>query len=396
MIDASIVLRSLVGQPLVTLQGRRNTVLRVASGEAVVATSRSPQGRPVPVAWLQPVLDRIGVGETVTLDTASVGHRSSFLTAVLEALPQVVVSGTPPSARLDPSVTVSDSVLRELERRLGMYAELLDRGGPNHVAPNILRNLRIYRGGSGVWADASRTRNVGGAPAVTVSVLHTGRRYPDELSDDALVYHYPSTARPSGRDASEVAATKAAATLRLPVFVVLHQLSLRTVRKGWVATWDDAERIFLIEFGATATSVDRGDEVDNRPFELFEDKQTTLREVRGRPNQQRFKVQVVQRYGGQCAICPVGAAELITAAHLVPHADGGTSDPRNGIPLCANHHTALDRGLIAIDPQSSSIVVAATYDEKALNVTYPDLTHLRAQPATEALQYRWDRRMEER
>ena len=208
----------------------------------------------------------------------------------------------------------------------------------------------------------------------------------------ALLYHYPQTARQAGRDDSEIRATKAAETLRLPVFVVLQEGTRRTTRKGWVATWDDDERLFLIEFGPSAPQVARGDAVDDEAFEPFEDQTKVIRKTRGRPNQQRFKLQVVQRYGGRCALCPIRALQLINAAHLIPDADGGTSDPRNGLPLCVNHHTALDRGLLALDPTTPQVVIADGHDASSLNVTRGDLQHLAAQPAAQALQYRWDQR----
>jgi hypothetical protein len=233
---------------------------------------------------------------------------------------------------------------------------------------------------------------VGGASSVTVGVLHTGRHYPDDLSDTALLYHYPETDRTSGRDESEIAATRAAGSLRLPVFVVLQDGTLRTVRKAWVATWDDDQKRFLLEFGAALARVERGDAVDEEPFELFEQRETVIRRTRGRPNQQRFKIQVIQRYGSQCTFCRISAWELVTAAHLVPNADGGTSDPRNGLPLCGTHHTAFDRGLIAVDPATKQLVLASSYDPQSLGVVHPDLLHLRAQPAVEALDYRWERR----
>src|SRR5262249_52488857 len=53
------------------------------------------------------------------------------------------------------------------------------------------------------------------------SILHTGRHYPDDLSDDGVIYHYPTTKRPAGRDAAEVQATKNAAALSLPIFAIL-------------------------------------------------------------------------------------------------------------------------------------------------------------------------------
>lgn len=304
VINAEVLLRSVVGEPLATVTGKPNTVLAVADGEALVATGRSPQGRPIPITWLQDVLDRLAGGETITAEATAGEYRSAFLRAVLATLPQVeFVEAIPPAVRVDPTANTASDVRAEFEHRLGMWVALLDEQGPERVAPSVLRLLGIYGGASGIWADAARTRGIGGADSIAVGLLHTGRHYPDDLSDDALLYHYPVTDRPPGRDAAEVRAMKAAGDLRLPVFVVLQEGALRTVRKGWVATWDDDEQVALIEFGAAAVRVPSGDTVDAEPFELFEDQRRVIRRTRGRANQQRFKVQVIQRYGGASAFC---------------------------------------------------------------------------------------------
>jgi hypothetical protein len=209
-------------------------------------------------------------------------------------------------------------------------------------------------------------------------VLHTGRHYDDDLSDEALLYHYPLTGRPGGRDAADVAATKAAARLALPVFVILQTGSTRTVRKAWISAWDDEERLFLVEF-APAPVPRESPPTDDQPFVMFEEHDEVMRLVRGRPNQQRFKLQVLHRYGGQCALREVTAPELVQAAHLVPDSDRGSSDPRNGLPLCSNHRLALDRGLVAIDPPTRNIVVLGGHTARALGVLRSSLDHLPAQ-----------------
>jgi hypothetical protein len=397
MIDAEIVLRSLIGEPLVTVRrGRPNTIVEVSGDSAVVVTSRSPTGQRVPVAWLQDVLDRLGRGETLSLDpnsgSNSIGYRSSFLGAVLLTLPMIDVSdGSPPIAKLTPNYEAAPDVTAELELRLRMYADLVAGGGPERVAPGLLRSLGIYGGASGIWSDVARTRGIAGADAVTVGVLHTGRHYPDDLADSAALYHYPETRRPPGRDRSEIEATKAAGTLRLPVFVVLEEGSRRSVRKGWVATWDDEAQLFLIEFGVLPARVVRGDAVDSEPFELFESRQEMFRQTRGRPSQQRFKMQVLQRYGARCAFCDSAVREWLHAAHLAGDAESGSNDPRNGLPLCSNHHAAFDRGLVSVDPKDGRIYVRG-YAVSELNVVRSDLAHLPAAPAVEALTYRWNLR----
>lgn len=66
---------------------------------------------------------------------------------------------------------------------------------------------------------------------------------------DSILYHYPRTQR-LGRDASEIEATKNAATMHLPVFVITpgSRETLRTVVRGEVAGWDDDLEVFRVRF----------------------------------------------------------------------------------------------------------------------------------------------------
>ena len=58
-LDARSHLASLIGKTIQTLNGAPNTVLRLEGDEVIVATTRSPQGQPVPIAWVQAALDRL-------------------------------------------------------------------------------------------------------------------------------------------------------------------------------------------------------------------------------------------------------------------------------------------------------------------------------------------------
>jgi hypothetical protein len=141
---------------------------------------------------------------------------------------------------------------------------------PDNVSPSSLRDLAIYGGAQGIWVDKATTGPVAAnGSGVTVSLLHTGRHYPDDVSEDGLIYHYPSTSRPPTRDGAEVEATKNAARLALPIFVILPGQTDRTrrVRLGWVEDWDDKAALFLVLFGdAAPTYVPPVDE--DAPFSL--------------------------------------------------------------------------------------------------------------------------------
>jgi hypothetical protein len=56
--DARALIESLAGQTIATVTSRPNTVVRVEGDNVVVVTNRSPEGKQVPIEWLQDGLDR--------------------------------------------------------------------------------------------------------------------------------------------------------------------------------------------------------------------------------------------------------------------------------------------------------------------------------------------------
>ena len=77
--DARPVLESLIGKTIQTLTGRPNKVLGMEGDKVGVATSRSPKGTLVPIAWVQDALDRLARDGKVKISVESVGYRSAFL-----------------------------------------------------------------------------------------------------------------------------------------------------------------------------------------------------------------------------------------------------------------------------------------------------------------------------
>jgi hypothetical protein len=186
----------------------------------------------------------------------------------------------------------------EAERalRLDRWAQLLSEGA-ELVAPSRLQELGVFRGGRGIWFDKERTGSI--VPeGIAVAVLHTGESYADELSDDGLIYHYPTT-ESRGRDDSEVAAMKAAMRPRVPTFTVTHSgpgHQKRAVRLSWVEDFDDAARCFTMSFGDEPSGAVQL-ELEDAPFFLTADAPTkqALRNVRQR--KQDFPLKVFRQYG---------------------------------------------------------------------------------------------------
>jgi putative restriction endonuclease len=63
----------------------------------------------------------------------------------------------------------------------------------------------------------------------------------------------------------------------------------------------------------------------------------------------QFRRKVLRAYENRCAMCGV-QLRLLDAAHVLPVGQpGSTDDTNNGVALCALHHRAYDRALVAFD-----------------------------------------------
>lgn len=288
------------------------------------------------------------------------------------------------------------SLEEERQFRLDIWGHLQSVATDGLVRPATLRGLGVYGGAQGIWVDLERTRSFH-EDGVAVSVLHTGAHYPDDISDSGILYHYPATKRGVRRDASEVAAMKAAAELRVPIFVISKPTRSHPKRKlqlGWVKGWDDPSAVFLIEFGESEPqSLDVEDRSDEEPFQLTGNRTRRVnRSVRVRPEQQRFKLRVLQRYGPRCPLSGVTVLEMLDAAHLVPDAADGAADPRNGLPLNAALHRAFDAGLFAINPETLRVETRqGSYTLEDLGIRFDSLAAMPRKPHSEAIRWRYER-----
>jgi hypothetical protein len=69
----------------------------------------------------------------------------------------------------------------------------------------------------------------------------------------------------------------------------------------------------------------------------------------------RFSGEVLAAYDRECAMCGLGLG-LVQGAHIYPASAPGSRDiVSNGMALCANHHLAFDRHLIAVHPGNLEI-----------------------------------------
>lgn len=70
---------------------------------------------------------------------------------------------------------------------------------------------------------------------------------------------------------------------------------------------------------------------------------------------------VTRLYDYRCAVCRIGVRDdggriLVDAAHILPHAQFGNDDPRNGLALCPNHHRGFDAGWFSVSDEYAILV----------------------------------------
>lgn len=74
-------------------------------------------------------------------------------------------------------------------------------------------------------------------------------------------------------------------------------------------------------------------------------------ETRRRLHQPIFRATVIRAYNTRCAVCALGHAQLLDAAHIIPDRDErGIAAVRNGLALCKIHHAALDSHILGVRP----------------------------------------------
>lgn len=118
-----------------------------------------------------------------------------------------------------------------------------------------------------------------------------------------------------------------------------------------------------------------------------------LREVRDRLGQSEFRDNLLNSYGGKCAISGCEVVEALEAAHIDPWSNSESQDASNGLLLRADLHTLFDRNLLGIEPETMTVHVAEVIRESeygqfnGVDLRKPDSDV--AIPCADALTRRW-------
>ena len=99
-----------------------------------------------------------------------------------------------------------------------------------------------------------------------------------------------------------------------------------------------------------------------------------------RRGQSSFRRRLLRVYDGVCAITGCDAADALEACHIRPYMGASSNDIRNGVLLRSDVHTLFDMGLIGIDPESSTVVVAPRLRDTSYEELHGRLARLPNEP----------------
>ena len=286
------------------------------------------------------------------------------------------------------------SIEDEMQRREAIFEQIQSESSDGLVPSSVVSELGIFRGERGVYRNKELTDSVieGG---LAVGLLHTGKSYADDLTENGVLYHFPST-KNLGTDAADIRSLHNAFTNKTPVFVISTEDTLKKVQRGWIEIFDaDLKQCYVTFNESPPTSViDTNDEI-NMPWEARTKRSVKIKASTSVDRDPRFRMLVRRRYENKCAITGIAVPEMLDAAHIIEVNDNGSDHPENGILLEKGLHAAFDANLWAINPTTFEIIardVGPSLLEMGIKID--KLAETVAKPNYEALNERWKRFLE--
>ena len=125
------------------------------------------------------------------------------------------------------------------------------------------------------------------------------------------------------------------------------------------------------------------------PMSVEDARERISRSITQRRGQERFRDDLIAAYNGRCAITGCSVLDVLEAAHIHPYRGPDTNKVANGLLLRSDIHTLFDCGLLAIDSDTMTVLVAPQLRDSEYGVLHGRSLCLPAslaqQPSTEAL-----------
>lgn len=96
------------------------------------------------------------------------------------------------------------------------------------------------------------------------------------------------------------------------------------------------------------------------PDDVHDGRKRQLRAIALRRGQRAFRSALIEAYEGRCPVTGCDCADALEAAHIFPYQGDQTNAVSNGLLLRADIHVLFDLGMISIDPDNLTVVLAET------------------------------------
>ena len=106
-------------------------------------------------------------------------------------------------------IDMDDPFMNEIRSRMSLWRHISNQHDTNNIPQSVIKENNLYKGQAGIYKQGGD---------LTLTVNHTGKSYPDEVSEDGILYHYPQTSR-KGKDEAEIEATKKCLKFNVPIFI---------------------------------------------------------------------------------------------------------------------------------------------------------------------------------
>lgn len=128
--------------------------------------------------------------------------------------------------------------------------------------------------------------------------------------------------------------------------------------------------------------------VRNTPLIFDSERHKVLTEIFARPQQAKFRQQVLKKYNSTCLITGEQLSQVLQACHIIPVKDKGIDDISNSLCLRADIHILFDLGHIRIKPKgylnfSEVITQSVSYSNLPNTIQIPDFV------SPKAIHWRW-------
>jgi putative restriction endonuclease len=155
-----------------------------------------------------------------------------------------------------------------------------------------------------------------------------------------------------------------------------------------------ADTVTDVVTGLAEDEQDDGSEAEAPPTDEYDARRRVTRQIVARRGQKKFRMALIQAYGGRCAVTGSAVEAVLEAAHLRPYMGPASNVVTNGLLLRADIHTLLDLRLLAIDPSTRTVRLAETLRQsdyaslEGRQVAAP--TPQSARPDLDVLTQAWD------